>query len=166
MNRRRARWSAPIALAGVFVVAVLAGVAWAQLAPELRFLVTVIGPFPVNEVTAGRVVDVDAWFAALSIAVGLVAGVAALMAVRPTSWWRAAAALGLTAFGLFVMFAVGQLIVNSRLVWSWHPVAGDNHEVTGPLVLQAWGVATIAPILALVIVLAASVVADGSRRDE
>jgi hypothetical protein len=157
--------SAWIALAALLVVAVVAGVVWSQLAPKLVFLVTVIGPFPASEAMAGKVVDVDAWFAALSIAVGVVAGVAALIVVRPTSRWRAPVGLVLTAAGLFVMFAVGQVIVNSRLVWSWHPVAGDNHQVTGPLVLQAWGVTTIAPIIALVIIAAAAVVADGSRRD-
>ena len=151
--RPRARWSTPTALAVVLVVAVVAGIVWSQIAPRLHFLITVVGPFPVTEATAGQVVDADAWFAVLSIAVGLAAGVAALVVIRPLSRWRALVGLAITAVGLFVMFAIGQLLVNHRLVWSWNPVAGDNEEVTGPLVLQAWGVVTIAPIAALVIVL-------------
>ena len=147
--RPRGRWSTPIAFAVVLVVAVVAGVVWSQLSPRLQFLVTVVGPFPATEATAGRVVDADAWFAVLSIAVGLAAGAAALVVLRPLSRWRALLAPAVTALGLFVMFAVGQLLVNHRLVWSWNPVAGDNHEVTGPLVLQAWGVVTIAPIAAV-----------------
>ncbi|HEY8789855.1 MAG TPA: hypothetical protein VIM10_12095 [Actinopolymorphaceae bacterium] len=162
--RPRARWSTPTALAVVLVVAVVAGIVWSQIAPRLHFLITVVGPFPVTEATAGQVVDADAWFAVLSIAVGLAAGVAALVVIRPLSRWRALVGLAITAVGLFVMFAIGQLLVNHRLVWSWNPVAGDNEEVTGPLVLQAWGVVTIAPIAALVIVLAASIVSDGPRR--
>jgi len=162
--RQRAPWSTPTALAVVLVVAVVAGIVWSQIAPRLHFLITVVGPFPVTEATAGQVVDADAWFAVLSIAVGLAAGVAALVVIRPLSRWRALVGLAITAVGLFVMFAIGQLLVNHRLVWSWNPVAGDNEEVTGPLVLQAWGVVTIAPIAALVIVLAASIVSDGPRR--
>lgn len=163
-TRSRSRWSTPAALAVVLVVAVVAGIIWSHLAPRLQFLVTVVGPFPITEATAGRVVDADGWFVILSIAVGVTAGVAALVAVSPVSRWRAPLALVLAAVGLFVMFAVGQLLVNSRLVWSWDPVARDNHEVTGPLVLQAWGIVTIAPIIAVVIVLAASIVSDGRRR--
>jgi hypothetical protein len=162
--RPRARWSAPVALVAVLVVAAGAGAIWSQLAPRLQFLITVVGPFPITEATAGRVVDADGWFAVLSIAVGLTAGFAALVVIGPLSRWRAPAALALTAVGLFVMFAVGQLLVNSRLVWSWSPTAGDNHQVTAPLVLQAWGIVTFAPIIALVVVLAASIVSDGRRR--
>lgn len=162
--RPRSRWSAPAALVAVLVVAVVAGVIWSQLAPRLQFLVTVVGPFPISEATAGQVVDSDGWFAVLSIAVGLTAGFAALAVVRPSSRWRAPVGLAITEAALFVMFATGQLLANHRLVWSWNPVAGDNHEVTGPLVLQAWGAVTIAPIIALVIVLAASIVSDGQRR--
>lgn len=162
-SRPRPTWFAPVAVFVVLVVAVAVGVVWSQLAPQLRFLVTIVGPFPLTEATAGRVVDADGWFALLSIAVGLAAGFAALVSIRPLSRWRAPVALTLTAVGLLVMFAVGQLIANHRLVWSWNPVAGDNHQVTGPLVLQAWGIVTIAPIVALVIVLAASIVSDGQR---
>lgn len=134
-----------------------------MVAPRLQFLVTVIGPYPITEATAGRVVSSDGWFTVLSIAVGLTAGFAALITMRPSSRWRAPVALACTVAGLFVMFAVGQLLANHRLVWSWNPVAGDNHQVTGPLVLQAWGIMTIAPIVALIIVLAASIVSDGQR---
>ncbi len=164
--RPRAGWVLTTALMAVLVVAVVAGVVWSELAPRLQFLVTVVGPFPVTEESAGRVVDADGWFAVLSVAVGLVAGVAAVVVLPPLNRGRAAVSLAVTAAGLFVMFAVGQLLANSRLVWSWNPVAGDNHEVTGPLVLQAWGVVTIAPIVALVIVLAASIVSDGQRRSD
>lgn len=160
----RSGWHPPAAFVAVLIVAAVAGVVWSQLAPRLQFLVTVIGPFPITEATAGRVVSSDGWFATLSIAVGLTAGFAALAATSPLSRWRAPVALGFTAVGSFVMFAVGQLLVNHRLVWSWNPVAGDNHQVTGPLVLQAWGIVTIAPIVALVIVLTASIVSDGERR--
>ena len=162
--RQRAPWSTPTALVVVLAVAAASGVVWSQLSPRLHFLVTVVGPFPVTEATAGQVVDADAWFAVLSIAVGLAAGVAVLVVIRPERRWRAPLGLAITAVGLFVMFAMGQLLVNHRLVWSWNPVAGDNHEVTGPLVLQAWGVVTIAPVAALVIVLVASIVSDGPRR--
>jgi len=160
----RPRWSVPAAFVAVVVVGVVVGVIWSRLAPQLQYLITVVGPFPVTEATAGRGADADAWFAILSVAVGLTAGCATLVALRASSRWRSPLALALTAAGLFVMFVVGQLLVNSRLVWSWNPVAGDNHEVTGPLVVQAWGIVTIAPILALVIVLAASVASDGQRR--
>jgi hypothetical protein len=163
-GRPRPRWSVLVALVAVLVVGVVGGVIWAQLAPRLQFLITVVGPFPITEATAGGVVDADGWFAVLSIAIGLTAGFGALAALRPSSSWRAPSAVTLTAVGLFVMFTVGQLLVNHRLVWSWNPVAGDNHQVTGPLVLQAWGIVTIAPIVALVIVLAASIVSDGERR--
>lgn len=158
------RRSAAAALAAVVLVAVVDGVIWSELAPRLHFLVTVVGPFPVSEVTAGQVVDADGWFAVLSVAVGVAAGIAAVVVIPPLSRWRAPVGLGLAAIGLFVMFGVGQLLVNHRLVWSWNPVAGDNHEVIGPLVLQAWGIVTVAPIIALVIVLAASLVSDGERR--
>jgi hypothetical protein len=141
-------------------VAVVAGLVWSQVTPRLQFLITTSGPFPITEATAGRVVDADAWFAVLSVAVGLAAGFGSLVIIRPRRWWRAVVALAVTAIGLFVMFTVGQLVVNSRLVWSWNPVASDNHLVTGPLVLQAWGIVTIAPIVAVVIVLAAAIVSD------
>lgn len=165
-RRPRGRWRLPASIAAVLVVAVVAGVVWSQLSPRLQFLITVIGPFPVSEATAGRVVDADAWFAVLSIVVGVAAGVGTVLVVAPLSRWRAPVALVGTAAGLFVMFAVGQLLANSRLVWSWNPVAGDNHEVTGPLVLRAWGTVTLAPIVALAIVLGASLLFGDQRSDD
>ena len=148
----------------LLLASVAGGLVWAALAPQLHFLVTTGGPFPISEDVAGQIVSADGWFAVISVVLGLLAGAAGLATMSRFGPLAAPIAAVAAVVGVSIAFLVGQVVANHRIVWVWNPTAGDNHEVVGPLVLQVWGVVVIAPVVAVLVVLIGSIFHDGPAR--
>jgi hypothetical protein len=140
-------------LAAAVVLGVVAGVLWPWLAPRQTFLITVVGPFPATERSAGRVVSADAWFAVMAAAAGVLLGVLALLSGNRRAPIVVLGAVGASVLQVVVMFVVGQLIANQRLVFRWAPVGGENLPERGLLVIQAWPVLALGPLFAVAVTL-------------
>lgn len=147
---RRRDWFVP---AAAVVLGVAAGLVWQAVTPRPDFLITVVGPFPATEAAARSVIDLDGWYAVPAAACGLVLGVLVFALARRLAAWAVLMLVGVAAMAEFVEFVVGQLVANQRIWWSWMPTAGDNHRVTGPLVLHAWGATVVGPLVGLLALL-------------
>jgi hypothetical protein len=154
-RRRAGRGLVALLVVTALVLGVSAGLLWPWLAPRQTFLVTVVGPFPASEQNAGRVVSADAWFAVMTSIAGLLVGVLAALARNRRALLVLAGAVGGSVLQAVVMFVVGQLVANHRLVFVWSPVGGENLPQRGLLVLQAWPVLALGPLFAVVVVLVA-----------
>ena len=154
-GRRADRRPAALLVVPALVLGVAAGMLWPWLAPRQDFLITVAGPFPVSEQSAGQVVSADAWFAVMTGAAGLLLGVLAALSRARRAPLLAVGAVGASVLQVVVMFVVGQLIANHRLVLRWAPVGGENLPERGLLVLQAWPVLALGPLFAVVVTLVA-----------
>jgi hypothetical protein len=137
------------------VLGVAGGLLWPWLAPRQTFLITVAGPFPESELSAGRVVSADAWFAVMSAVAGLLLGLLAALSKSRRAPTVVVGAVSGSMFEVAVMFVVGQVVANHRLVLRWAPVGGENLPQRGLLVLQAWPVLALGPLLAVVVTLVA-----------
>lgn len=150
-NRGRRRWWL---LPGVAVVlGAAAGMVWQAVTPRPAFLITLVGPFPATEAMARRVVALDVWFAVAAAVCGLLVGALGFVLARRLAGWAGLLLAGSAALAELVELLVGQFVANGRVWWSWAPVAGDNHRVTGPLVLNAWGFTVVGPLVALLVLL-------------
>jgi hypothetical protein len=161
LDRRRV---VPLGVAAL-VLGVLGGVLWPRLAPAQTFLITVVGPFPATELAAGRVVSADAWFAAITAGAGVLLGVVAALSRLRRAPMVVMSAVGASVVQIVVVFVVGQVIANHRLVLRWAPVGGENLPERGLLLIQAWPVLALGPLFAVVVTLVAvglsSSAADG-----
>lgn len=154
-ERRTDRGRAVLLLVAALVLGVAAGLLWPWLAPRQAFLITVVGPFPASEQSAGRVVSADAWFAVMTSAAGVLLGVLAAMSGNRRAPMVVLGAVGASLLQVVVMFVVGQVIANHRLVFRWAPVGGENLPERGLLVIQAWPVLALGPLFAVVVTLVA-----------
>jgi hypothetical protein len=150
-NAGRGRWWLLPVVAVVLGAA--AGVVWQAVTPRPAFLVTLAGPFPASEAMARSVVALDVWYAVAAAVCGLPVGVLGFALARRLAGWAALLLLGSAALAELAELVVGQVVANGRVWWSWAPVAGDNHRVTGPLVLNAWGFTVAGPLVALLVLL-------------
>ncbi len=148
-NRRLVR----LLLVAALLLGVVAGVLWPWLAPRQTFLITVVGPFPASEQSAGQVVSADAWFAVMAAGAGVLLGVLALLSGNRRAPMVVLGAVGASVVQVVVMFVVGQLIANQSLVFRWAPVGGENLPERGLLVIQAWPVLALGPLFALAVTL-------------
>ena len=142
-------------LVAPLVLGVAAGLLWPWLAPRQTFLITVVGPFPASEQSAGSVVSADAWFAVMTAVAGVLVGVLAALLRNRRAPLLLLGAVGASVVQVVVMFVVGQLTANHRLVFVWAPVGGENVPERGLLVLQAWPVLALGPLFAIVVALVA-----------
>ena len=154
-QRRAGRGRIGLLVVAAVVLGMSAGLLWPWLAPRQTFLVTVVGPFPASEQSASRVVSADAWFAVMTSAAGVLMGVLAALARNRRAPLLLLGAVGGSVLQAAVMFVVGQLVANHRLVFVWAPVGGENLPQRGLLVLQAWPVLALGPLFAVVVVLVA-----------
>ena len=152
-HRRADRGRVALLLMAALVLGVVAGLLWPWLAPRQTFLITVAGPFPVSEQSAGRVVSADAWFALMTSAAGVLLGVLAALSGNRRAPMVVLGAVGASLLQVVVVFVVGQLIANHRLVFVWAPVGGENLPERGLLVIQAWPVLAFGPLFAVVVTL-------------
>ena len=137
------------------VLGVAGGLLWPWLAPRQTFLITVAGPFPESELSAGRVVSADAWFAVMAAVAGLLLGLIAAISRSRRAPTVVVGAVVASVVQVAVVFVVGQVVANHRLVLRWAPVGGENLPERGLLVLQAWPVLALGPLLAVVVTLVA-----------
>ena len=153
-------------LVAVLVLGVVAGALWPWLAPRQTFLITVVGPFPASEQNAGRVVSADAWFAVMAAASGVLLGVVALLSGNRRAPMVVLGAVVASSLQVVLMFVVGQLIANHRLVLRWAPIGGENLPERGLLVIQAWPVLALGPLFALVVTLVAVTLSSSPAPDD
>jgi len=162
--RQRAAGPWVLVIVATLVLGAAGGVLW-QTVPRVHFLITTIGPFPVSEQVAGRVAEADVWLGVIGAGLGLVLAVTVMLGFRQVTPVESIVAVIAAVVAVGLAFVVGQLVANGRILWTWAPVAGDNHEVVGPLVLRAWGVVTLAPIIACVALLLTAVFSREPRTE-
>jgi MFS family permease len=162
-DRRRQAPSHPRRSGGAAVVIVLVlavagigvGLAWAAVAPPVSMAMTQVGPVPVSELDAGRVVAMDAWYAVLGGGAGLLLGaVLATVFLRHGAAMVVALAVG-ACLAAALAYVAGSLAANGELVLRWGPDVPPETMLSAPLTLHAygfllvWPVAVLAPVVPL-----------------
>jgi MFS family permease len=156
VSRRAGRRRAAVLIVALLVVAGgAAGLAWTALAPRVTMGMTVVGPVPVTEEAAGQLVGMDAWYALLGGAVGIVLGtVLATLFLRHGTAMVVSLVVG-GCLAAVAALVVGSYVANGSLLLAWHPHAPPGTRLTAPLMLHArgyllaWPIAVLAPVIPL-----------------
>jgi MFS family permease len=156
-DRRRPAASRPSRTAGAVAVILLVlavggvgvGLVWAAVAPSVDMAMTQIGPVPVSELDAGRIVAMDAWYAVLGGGAGLLLGaVLATVFLRHGAAMVVALAVG-ACLAAVLAYAAGSLAANGELVLRWAPDAAPETLLSSPLILHAYGFLFVWPVAVL-----------------
>lgn len=148
--RRRAVFIVFAVFAGLGIVA---GLLWPHLVTKVEMVMTEIGPYPLSEETAGQLMAMDAWFAALAAGAALVAGAILASFYLQYDTATVLALLGASTLAAVLALVVGSLSGSGELLLAWDPKVPVETRLTAPLMLHAYGVLLVWPIAALAPVL-------------
>jgi hypothetical protein len=134
--------------------ALVVGVLWWRLSPELEYTVVEGTPYTLDEVQTGEVVAADGVFALLGLAAGVLCAAVLLLRRYGGPWLSVGLAVG-GLLGSGAAWALGTWLGPGRLADLAGAAANQEVVVPGPE-LAAYGVLLVWPITAVVVALVAA----------